>query len=63
MLAVKPSDGGDRKIISIAWEQNKGAIHVVEEAPKRGAVIVCRMIAKCEFEALPLYENRFLWME
>jgi len=60
ILAVKPSDGGGGKIISITWEQDKGKIHVGEERGKKEAVIVCRMIVKCEFETLPLYDRRIL---
>jgi hypothetical protein len=61
ILAVKPIDGGGGKITSITWDQNKGEIHVGEEQGKKEAVIVCRMIVKCEFETLPLYDRSILW--
>jgi len=60
ILAVQPSDGGGGTITSITWQQNMGEIHVGEERAKKGAVIVCRWVMKCEFETLPLYDNRSL---
>lgn len=63
ILAIKPSDDGGGKITSITWEQKKGEIHVGEERGKKEAVIVCRMVVKCEFETLPLYDKSILWAE
>ncbi|PQE30875.1 atp-dependent dna helicase protein [Rutstroemia sp. NJR-2017a WRK4] len=54
ILAVKPSDGGSAKIISITWEQNKGEIRVGEERAKKEAVMLCRMVLRCDFDTLPL---------
>jgi hypothetical protein len=61
ILAVKPSDGGSTKITSITWEQNKGEIRVGEERAKKEAVIVCRMVLRCDFDTLPLYDRKILW--
>jgi hypothetical protein len=61
ILAVKPSDGGGAKIISITWEQNKGEIRVGEERAKKEAVILCRMVLRCDFDTLPLYDRKILW--
>jgi hypothetical protein len=61
ILAAKPSDSGGAEIISITWEQKKGEIHVDEERGKKEAVVICRMVLHCDFEALPLYDRKILW--
>ena len=61
ILAVKPNEEGGAKITSITWEQNKGEVHVDEERGKKEAIIVCRMVLKCDFEALPAYDRKILW--
>ena len=61
ILAVKPNEEGGAKITSITWEQNKGEVHVDEERGKKEAIIVCRMVLKCDFEALPEYDRKILW--
>ena len=60
-LVIKLSDGGGAKITSIAWEQNKCEIRVGEEGGKKEAVIVCRMVLRCDFDTLPLYGRKILW--
>lgn len=61
ILAIKPSDDGGGIITSITWEQQRGEIRVGEEWGKKQSVIVCRMVVKCEFETLPLYDRRHLY--
>jgi hypothetical protein len=64
ILAVKPSvDGGGGKITSITYELNQGEVRFNEERAKRGVVIVCRMVLKCEFDSLPLYDRKLLYAE
>ncbi|KAG4030588.1 hypothetical protein MFRU_011g00470 [Monilinia fructicola] len=61
ILGVEPSDEGGAKITSITWEQAKGEIRVGEERGKEEAVVVCRMVLGCDFDALPLYDGKILW--
>ena len=65
LLAVKPSiDGeGGGKITSITYELSQGEVRFNEERAKRGVVIVCRMVLKCEFDSLPLYDRKLLYAE
>ncbi|KAI9674937.1 MAG: hypothetical protein M1822_008999 [Bathelium mastoideum] len=62
VLAVKPRHGGSNaKIEAITWEQSKGGIHVSEVQGKKDAVILCRAILGCDFDALPHYDFSLLW--
>ncbi|KIM99754.1 hypothetical protein OIDMADRAFT_200934 [Oidiodendron maius Zn] len=63
-IVPKPNsdnDGGSAKIQSITWEGNKGGLQCDAEQAKKEAVIVSRMILKCEFETLPDYPSSVLW--
>src|SRR6187402_2274583 len=63
-IVPKPNsdnDGGSAKIQSITWEGNKGGLQCDVEQAKKEAVIVSRMILKCEFETLPDYPSSVLW--
>ena len=62
ILDVKPRNGDSGvKIEAITWEQNKGGIYISEEQGKKEAVILCRGILDCHFEALPHYDDSLLW--
>jgi hypothetical protein len=63
-IVPKPNsdnDGGSANIQSITWEGNKGGLQCDAEQAKKEAVIVSRMILKCEFETLPDYPSSVLW--
>lgn len=63
-IVPKPNSdngGGSARIQSITWEGNKGGLQCDAEQAKKEAVIVSRMIVKCEFEALPDYPSSMLW--
>ncbi|CAD6439057.1 1d72c806-d70f-42e9-a751-864abc66d649 [Sclerotinia trifoliorum] len=60
ILSATPIDGG-AKIISITWEQNRGEVRIGEDYAKKEAVIVCRMMLRCDFDALPFYDKKALW--
>jgi hypothetical protein len=63
-IVPKPNsdnDGGSANIQSITWEGNKGGLQCDAEQAKKEAVIVSRMILKCEFETLADYPSSVLW--
>lgn len=62
ILVIKPNDSGG-ELVGIIWEQDigDGDYRVGEELAKRDAIIVCRMVVKCELETFPLYDRRLLW--
>lgn len=54
---TRRSDDSGWMIESMTWEQNKGdVIFISEEQGKKEAIILCRIILKCEIEAFPQYE-------
>ncbi|KUI59489.1 hypothetical protein VP1G_06764 [Cytospora mali] len=56
-LAVKPNEGGAGATIeAITWERSQGD-RVSEEEAKIDAVILCRLIVKCESAAAPDYDR------
>ncbi|PQE19103.1 atp-dependent dna helicase protein [Rutstroemia sp. NJR-2017a BBW] len=55
VLHVVPEHEGKAKIEKITWEGNKGGLRCDEKQAMMEAVILCRMMLGCEFEALPEY--------
>ncbi|KAF5874535.1 uncharacterized protein Bfra_004546 [Botrytis fragariae] len=61
ILAVKSCDKDGAEIVSIAWDQNEGEVRREEEYAKKEVVVICKMVLKCEFEALSFYDPKVLW--
>ncbi|KAH8716784.1 hypothetical protein GQ44DRAFT_762573 [Phaeosphaeriaceae sp. PMI808] len=58
ILHVKPGDSSDggHSIEAFTWEQNCGGIHLPQELAKKQAIVLCRLVLKCDIEALPEYD-------
>jgi hypothetical protein len=64
VLDLKPSDHGSSngaKIQAITWAQNKGEMRISEEQSKKEVTFMARGLLKCDFEALPHYDESIFW--
>lgn len=62
VLSMTASNGGGSsssgvKIENITWEQNLNENRISEEQAKKGVVLLCRHILRCDFEGLPEYST------